>query len=80
MANITVKGIPEALHDRVRRQAEANRRNINSEIIVCLERAVGSRPHDVEAEVADARMIRERTAAYCIDDRAFDEAKDRGRP
>lgn len=80
MASITVKNIPDELYERVRRMAEANRRSINSEIIVCLERAVGSRPHAVEAEIADARMIRERTAAYRIDDAAFDEAKYRGRP
>lgn len=80
MTSITVKNIPDGLYDRVRRLAEANRRSINSEIIVCLERAVGSRPYDVEAEVADARMIRERTADYRIDDTSFDAAKDRGRP
>ena len=80
MPSITVKNIPDAVYERVRRLAAANRRSINSEIIVCLERAVGSRRKDVETTLVEARLIRERTAEYRIDDAAFEEAKRRGRP
>ncbi len=80
MTNITVKNIPEALYERVRHLANANRRSINSEIIVCLERAVGSRRKDVETTLAEARMIRERTAMYIVDDESLDAAKRAGRP
>lgn len=79
MPSLTVKNIPDDLYDRIRRRAAANRRSINSEVIVCLERAVGLRRFDLEATLADARRIRERSAAYRIDDAAFDEAKRRGR-
>lgn len=80
MPSITVKNIPDTLYDRVRKLAAANRRSINSEIIVCLERAVGVRPLDVEAEIARARRIREWTAEYRIGDEDLDAAKKQGRP
>ena len=32
--------LPESLSNQIRRQAAANRRSLNSEIIVCLEKAV----------------------------------------
>ena len=41
MPTLTIKGIPAALHQRLREQAEANRRSLNAEILVLLERAVG---------------------------------------
>lgn len=41
MANITVKGIPDDLYERLKEQAEEHRRSINQEIIRCLERYVG---------------------------------------
>lgn len=78
--SITIKNIPDTLYERIRLLARANRRSINSEIIVCLERAVGCRPADIEAEIADARALRERTADYSICDEAFGEEKRRGRP
>ncbi|NML73066.1 Arc family DNA-binding protein [Rhizobium sp. S-51] len=34
--------LPESLSSQIRRQAAANRRSLNSEIIVCLEKAVAS--------------------------------------
>ena len=39
MATITVKNIPDEIYERLKGAASANRRSINREIIVCLERA-----------------------------------------
>ena len=34
---LTLKDIPDAVHDRLKFSAEAHRRSMNSEVIVCLE-------------------------------------------
>jgi plasmid stability protein len=80
MPAITVKNIPEDLYRRLKRVARANRRSINNEIIVCLERQLRSGTIDPETLLARARKLREKTAAHPISDREFREAKEAGRP
>ena len=80
MATITVKRIPEELFERLKASAKANRRSINSEIIVCIEHAVTSRKVDPELLIAGARELREHTAGYAIDDDTFNQAKQADRP
>ena len=50
MPTITVKNIPEDLYAELKRAAALNRRSVNSEIIVCIEKAV--RSHRVSPEIA----------------------------
>ncbi len=80
MPTITVKNIPPDLYERLRRSAAANRRSINSEIIVCIEQAVRSSKVDVEEVLAEARRLREKTAGYEITDEELTRAKSAGRP
>jgi Uma2 family endonuclease len=40
MSSLTLKGIPESLHERLRHVAESNRRSLNAEVIHRLERSV----------------------------------------
>jgi plasmid stability protein len=80
MAIITVKRIPDDLYERLKASAKANRRSINSEIIVCIEQAVTSRQVDPELLIAGARELRELTAGIAIDDDSFDQGKQAGRP
>lgn len=80
MPSITVKNIPEDLYARLKLAAKFNRRSINSEIIVCLERQLQSRALDPERLLASARKLREKTAAYPISERELSEAKEGGRP
>ena len=80
MATITIKNIPDELYARLRESAEMNRRSINSEVIVCIERGVASRRVDPEAFLERARQLREWTAAYPIDDAGLQAAKNEGRP
>jgi plasmid stability protein len=79
MATITVKNIPDDVYERLKQSAQANRRSINSEIIVCIERAVS--PHVIEPDewIARARILREKTARYQISDAEFNAAKAAGR-
>ena len=79
MPNITLKNVPPELYERLKRSAKANRRSINSEIIVCIERALYSRKIDVEGILPRARKLREETVDYPITDEGFTEAKEAGR-
>ena len=79
MATVTVKNIPDDLYNRLKAVAEINRRSINSEIIVCIEQAVTSRPVSVEQVLENARDLRRLTSGHPIDDEAFNRAKAEGR-
>lgn len=80
MVTITVKNIPEELYERFKLLAAGNRRSINSEMVRCIERAVGSYPVDIEATLDRARAVRERTAAHLISDEDLNDAKASGCP
>lgn len=80
MATITVKNIPEALYERLKQAAASSRRSVNSEIIVCIERAVASRRVEIDTVLAEARRLRQWTEERPIRDEAFDRAKIEGRP
>ena len=79
MPTITVKNIPTDLYERLKQSAEANRRSINSEVIICIERAVRSRKINPEAVLARARRLRQKTMGHLITDDEFAQAKAAGR-
>lgn len=79
MVTITVKNIPDDVYQRLKEQAEANRRSINSEIIACIERSIHSRKFDPDQFLVDARRIREITSHYRIADDEINQAKKMGR-
>lgn len=79
MPTITLKNIPADIYENLKRSAELNRRSLNSEIIHCLEQALGSHIADPQVSLAAARRLRERTAGYHITDDEFDQAKRAGR-
>jgi antitoxin FitA len=80
MPTITVKNIPLDVYEELKKAAEASRRSLNSEIIACIERAVGSRAIDPESLLANARRLRAKTAGHPIKNREFTRAKAAGRP
>jgi len=80
MATLTIKNIPDELYEKLKRSAEANRRSINSEIIVCIERTVTSHRVDPDAVIAKARTLRSLTAADPIENDEFNQTKAAGRP
>ncbi len=81
MATITVKKIPDDLYERLKQAAGANHRSINSEAIVCIERALGAlRREDVEATLARARENRKLFRGPPITDEELNEMKRWGRP
>jgi len=81
MRAITVKNIPDNLYQRLKQSATENRRSLNSEILVCIERTVQSQKHEsVDDVLARARKLREKNRGYVLTDRKFSEMKTAGRP
>ena len=80
MPNITVKNVPDTLYERLRALAKANRRSVNSEIILCSERTVASQRIDPDVFLKAAQSLRQLTAAASVTDEAFNRAKKAGRP
>lgn len=79
MPTLTIKGLPDPLYRRLKQQAEAHRRSLNGEIIVCLERAVGAGRVDPRAWLAQARAFRERLRLRPLTDRQLRAARQAGR-
>ena len=80
MATITVKNIPAELYERLKLAAQAHRRSVNSEIIVCIEQAVTAHPIEPEATLTRARKLRQLTHTAPITDTEFNRAKAASRP
>ncbi len=80
MATITVKNIPSELYEQLKRTAAANRRSINSEIIICIERSMRGRRLEPEELLERARRLRLLTRDHIITSDDFDAAKLAGRP
>jgi plasmid stability protein len=79
MNTITLKNIPDDLYARLKQSAQASHRSINREIIFCIEYTVRSRKVDVEGFLSTARTLRERTAAYSINNDQMTQLKADGR-
>lgn len=79
MPTLTLKGLPDALYERLKTRAAANRRSLNREVLVCLEQAVHAAPIDVNATLARIDVLRQRTAVPPLTDRLLREAKNSGR-
>jgi plasmid stability protein len=78
MANLTVKDLPDALYEKLKSQAHANRRSIASEVTVLLERALGERATPEDALLRRAKQLRDRTPTTLTEDTRR-EAVRRGR-
>jgi len=80
MTTVTIKNIPEDIYEKIKLQAKANRRSVNSEIISIFEHAVQKRtPIDVHEILERARKVRELTANYTITNEEVDRWKKEGR-
>jgi len=80
MPTITLKGLPDALYERLKQQAETNRRSLNSEVLVCLERATAYQPTDVDSMLARIARMQETLSVQSFTDVELNAAKNEGRP
>lgn len=80
MATMTIKNVPDDLYNELKQRAETNRRSLNNEVILLIERSLRSyRPSPEEIE-QNARRLRELTAHYHLSNEELNEWKNKGRP
>jgi plasmid stability protein len=72
---LTVKNIPDELYERLKRSAAEHRRSLNSEILVCLDRALHSERVDPQAVLARADALRRRAALAPVTEELLREAR-----
>ena len=58
MKSLTLKNIPDDLHQRLKQRASRHHRSLNSEILASLESSLRSQPVDAEAYIARVRKLR----------------------
>jgi antitoxin FitA len=80
MATMTLKNVPDDLYKELKRSAVRHRRSINSEAIVCLERALQSTSISPEQLIARAANFRARVGNLFVTDADLRTARDEGRP
>lgn len=80
MGTLTLKNVPQALIDRIKRQAERHRRSLNREAIHILENGAGSgAAASVEARLERIRAMRNRYNLPPLTEELVEEAKNEGR-
>jgi plasmid stability protein len=79
MPSITVKNIPEPIYKKLKQQAEAHHRSMNSEIIACLERTVEPKRVSSDEILRQARLMR-RKVKGSLSSEEIQDAIDQGRP
>ncbi len=79
MATMTIKNIPDELYEELKQRAAVNRRSVNSEVIVLIERAVQYQVQDPNEVLERVRVLREKLDIYVTEDE-ITAAKNEGRP
>lgn len=77
---LTLKNVPDELYERLKASADANRRSLNREAIVCLELALVPRAVAPEERLARLRALRDRLPQGALTDRQINAFKRAGRP
>jgi plasmid stability protein len=79
MPSITVKNIPDSIYQKLKQQAQAQHRSMNSEIIACLEQSVEPRRVSPDEILRQARRMRKKVRGS-LSAEEVQEAIDEGRP
>ena len=77
---LTLKNIPDDVYDRLKASAEAHRRSMNSEAIVCLESVLMPTKLPPTERLARARALRSALPRGKFKARDLDAMKREGRP
>lgn len=78
-ATLTLKNIPDAIYDRLRASADAHRRSMNSEAIVCLETVLLPRRVNPDEQLSRIRALRA-SLNFTVTAEDADTLKREGRP
>jgi plasmid stability protein len=79
VATITIKNIPDELHEALKKKAGIQRRSLNSEIIACLEASIRSQPVDLASFLHKTQVLREQVSGR-LSNRDLKTLKNEGRP
>jgi len=79
MKTITLKNVPDELHQRLKERAKRHRRSMNGEAIACLEQVLGAQETDPEEILRRAREFRSRVG-FRLTHEQFKRFKEMGRP
>jgi antitoxin FitA len=77
---LTLKSIPEEVYERLKASAEAHRRSLNSEAIVCLETVLLPGKMAPSERLARARALRASIPHGKLRSKDIDALKREGRP
>lgn len=77
---LTLKNIPDTVYERLKASAEAHRRSLNSEAIVCLEAVLLPAKLTPAERLARARDLRGKLPKSKFRARDIDAMKRQGRP
>lgn len=77
---LTLKNIPDAVYERLKLSAEAHRRSLNSEAIVCLESVLLPGRVEPRERLARARALRAGLPKMKVSAADIDVLKRAGRP
>jgi plasmid stability protein len=77
---LTLKNIPDEVYERLKASAEAHRRSLNSEAIVCLEAMLLPATIDPTERLARARDLRESLGKVKFKAKDIQALKTEGRP
>ncbi len=73
MADLLIRQMPEDLHKKLKRRAQANRRSMNQEILILLEQSLANN------RGAPAVLPQPLVGAFRIDDSWLSQAREEGR-
>ena len=77
--NITIKGIPYEVYQKLKLQADKHHRSVNSEVIMTLKNSLQSKIHDPDILIDRARKLKKR-AKGSLSIEEIQQAIDQGRP
>ena len=80
MPALTIKNIPEDLYEELKTVAEQHHRSINSEVIVCLKRALLPARITPEEQLQKIQTLRAQIPAHQLTLKEISQAKNEGRP
>lgn len=77
---LTLKNIPDDVYDRLKLAAQAHRRSMNSEVIVCLEAVLLPHKLTIAERLSRARELRSALPQGQFEAGEMDALKRQGRP
>lgn len=80
MPALTIKNIPESLHEQLKSAADLHRRSINSEVLVCLEKVLIAKKINTNDRLKRIEQLRGSIKPNNISLDDIDHAIQNGRP